>query len=57
MEEKRFQTQKLNKKDHKKIDDAVKNAKIGIGAGGVLLVAVEAVTKLGPKVIKKIIKI
>ena len=52
MAEKRFQKQKLNKEDHKKVDDMAKNVRSGIG---IFAIAVTAV-KFIPKVIKTITK-
>ena len=56
MAEKKFQKQKLNKDDHKKVDDTVKNVRNGIGIGGTLLVVGIAAAKFVPKVIKTITK-
>ena len=56
MAEKKFQKQKLNKDDHKKVDDTVKNVRNGIGIGGTLLAVGIAAAKFMPKVIKTITK-
>ena len=56
MSEKKFQKQKLNKEDHKKVDDTAKNVRNGIGIGGTLLAVGVVAIKFVPKVIKTIRK-
>lgn len=56
MAEKKFQKQKLNKEDHKKVDDVAKATRNGLGIGGTALAAVLVVVKFAPKVIKTITK-
>jgi len=45
--EKKTQNKKLNKKDHKKISDGVKNAKIGIGCVELLITTKVFIKKYG----------
>ena len=52
-----FQKQKLNREDHKKIDNAAKNVRNGVGVLGVLAIVGTAAVKYGPKFIKSAIKI
>lgn len=48
---KKMQNKKLNKEDHKKISDDVKNAKIGIGVSGTALAgAVVFIKKYGKQI-------
>lgn len=56
MAEKKFQKQKLNKEDHKKVDDTAKKVRNGLGIGGALLAMVVGAVKFIPKAIKTIIK-
>ena len=56
MSEKKFQKQKLNKEDHKKVDDTAKNVRNGIEIGSILLAIGVAAIKFVPKVIKTIRK-
>lgn len=56
MAEKKFQKQRLNTDDHKKVDDTAKNVRNGIGIGGTLLAVGIAAVKFVPKVIKTITK-
>lgn len=56
MAEKKFQKQKLNKEDHKKVDDTAKNVRNGIGIGGTVLAVGVAAINIVPKVIKTITK-
>lgn len=55
MVEKKFQ-KKLNKEDHKKVDDRAKNVRIISKTGGPLFVIGVAAIKLIPKVIKTLTK-
>lgn len=57
MESKTFKKQKLNKKDHKKVDDVAKNVRNGIGAVGTLVMVVPLVVKAVPKVMKNLAKL
>ncbi|MBR4569336.1 MAG: 50S ribosomal protein L17 [Candidatus Riflebacteria bacterium] len=54
MEEKRFQKQKLNRDDHKKVDKGAKGVRAGIGIASALAVVATAAVKYGPAIVKKI---
>lgn len=56
MVEKKFQKQKLNKEDHKKVDDTARNVRYGLEIGGTLLIVGVAAKNFVPKVIKTITK-
>ena len=56
MAEKKFQKKRLNKDDHKTVDDTAKNVRNGIGIGGTLLEVGIAAVKFVQKVIKTITK-
>lgn len=52
----KFQKQKLNREDHKKVDKAAKGVRKGVGVLGVLAVVGTAAVKYGPKILKAVAK-
>lgn len=53
MEEKKFQKQKLNRDDHKKVDNAAKGVRTGAGVFGALAVIGAVVYKVIKGFVKK----
>jgi hypothetical protein len=56
-EKKRFQNQTLNSDDYKKTEDEAETLKDGITVAAILVLAVPALKKYGPKLLKGVASI